>query len=155
MRRGIVLTTTSLLAGCALVAASAASAAPAKKKAVKVKKTGGTYTASAVPDPTMEGTGEAGMHCFNVNPASVDNHPLSLPGTGMLQVILSSPDPTTSHLDWDLYLLDAKGAVIGSSDGGTAQEEIDQPGAKGKVTIRACNLIGEPTATVKWTFTYH
>ena len=153
MRRRIVLTTTSVLAGCALVAASAASAAPAKKTKTKVKS--GSYTVTAPPDPTMEGTGEAGMECFNIDPASADNHPLALPGTGLLKIVLDSPDPTKNHMDWDLHLLDSKGNIIASSNGGTAHEEIDMPGMKGKVTIRSCNLAGEPTATVKWTFLYH
>ena len=28
------------------------------------------------------------------------------------------------------------------------------PNSKGKVTIRACNLLGEPTANVSYVFTY-
>lgn len=155
MRRRIVLTTTSALAGLALIAGSAASAAPAKKAKPKLKRIGGSYTVTAPPDPTMEATGEAGMECFNIDPKSADNHPLSLPGTGMLRIVLDSPDPTKNKMDWDLHLLDSKGNIISSSNGGTAHEEIDQPGVRGKVTIRSCNLAGEPTATVTWSFLYH
>jgi hypothetical protein len=153
MSRRIVLTATAVIAGCALVSASVASAAPAKK-AKKMKVTGGSYTVTAPPDPTMDGTAQAGMECFNIDPASVDNHPLTLPGTGLLKIVLDSPDPTGSKMDWDIHLLDAKGNIISSSNGPTAHEEIDQPGARGKVTIRACNIAGEPTANIKWTFTY-
>ena len=152
MRRRIVLTSTALLASATLLAASAASAAPAKKSKLKVKK--GSYTVTALPDPTMEATGEAGMECFNIDPQSADNHPLTLPGKGLLQIVLDSPDPTKNHMDWDLHLLDASGNIIASSNGGTAHEEIDMPGLKGKVVIRSCNLAGEPTATVNWTFSY-
>jgi hypothetical protein len=154
MRRRVIVTSTAFLAGSALVAATAAGAATHKKPAkTKVKK--GGYTVTALPDPTMEATGLAGQECLNIDPASVDNHPLTLPGTGLLKVVLDSPDPTPgSKMDWDLHLLDAKGNIISSSNGPTAHEEIDQPGVRGKVTIRACNLMGEPTATVSWTFTY-
>ena len=153
MRRRIVLTATSAIAGCALVAASAASAAPAKKSKMKVKK--GSYTVTALPDPTMDGTAQAGMECFNIDPASVDNHPMTLPGTGLLKIVLDSPDPTKNKMDWDLHLLDSKGGIIASSTGPTAHEEIDMPGVKGKVVIRSCNLAGEPNATVTWSFLYH
>ena len=152
MRRGIVLTSTAVLASATLLAASAASAAPAKKSKTKVKK--GNYTVTALPDPTMDATAQAGMECFNIDPASVDNHPLSLPGTGLLKIVLDSPDPTGSKMDWDLHLLDSKGNIIASSNGPTSHEEIDMPGVKGNVVIRSCNLAGEPTATVNWTFNY-
>lgn len=149
MRRRIVISTTAVVAGIAVASATSALAAPAK---TKVKK--GSYTVTAVPDPTMEATGLAGMECFNVDPASVNNHPLTLPGKGALKVVLNSPDPTNGKMDWDLHLLDAKNQIIASSNGPTAHEEIDVTGIKGKVTIRACNLLGEPTATVTWAFTY-
>ena len=152
MRRGIVLTSTAVLASTTLVAASAASAAPAKKSKMKVKK--GSYTVTALPDPTMDATHQVGKECFNIDPESVDNHSLSLPGTGLIHIALDSPDPTGNKMDWDLHLLDSKGNVIASSTGPTAHEEIDMPGVKGNVVIRSCNLAGEPTATVSWTFNY-
>jgi hypothetical protein len=154
MRRHSVVSATAVVVGMAVACASGASAAT-HKKPVKTKKVGGSYNVTAVPDPTMDATAQAGMECFNVDPASVDNHPLALPGTGLLKIVLDSSDPTSNKMDWDLHLLDAKGDIISSSNGPTAHEEIDQPGARGKVTIRACNIAGEPTATIKWTFTYH
>src|SRR3954453_22404000 len=122
MRRHALIAATAAIAGRVLVASWPAGAATdeAKPKPLKVLK--GAYTATAVPDPTMEGTGEAGMQCFNVNPESVDNHPLSLPGRGMLKIVLDSPDPAKNKLDWDLYLLDAKGNVLSGSDGTSAHE---------------------------------
>jgi len=151
MRRRAIITATTVVAGCSVIAATAAGAAT-HKKPLKVKK--GSYTVTAVPDPTMEATGLAGMECKNIDPASANNHPLSLPGTGLLKIVLDSPDPSGNKMDWDLHLLDAKGNIMSSSNGGTAHEEIDQPNVRGKVTIRACNLLGEPTATVNWVFTY-
>jgi len=151
MRRRIVLTSTAAVVGIAMTAATAASAAPAKKSKTKIKK--GSYTVTAVPDPTMEATGLAGIECKNIDPASANDHPLTLPGKGELKVVLDSPDPT-NKLDWDLHLLDAKNNIIASSNGATAHEEIDVTGIKGKVIIRACNLMGEPTASVNWVFKY-
>ena len=153
MRRHAVITATAVIAGCSVIAASSAGAATHKPK-IKYKVIKGGYTATAVPDPSMEATGLAGMECKNIDPASVDNHPLSLPGTGLLKIVLDSPGPTKNKMDWDLHLLDAKGNIISSSNGATAHEEIDQPNIKGKVTIRACNLMGEPTANVSYVFTY-
>lgn len=154
MRRRIVLSTTAVVAGIALASASGASAATHKKPA-KMKKAGGSYNVTAVPDPTMDGTAQAGMECFNIDPASVDNHPLALPGKGLIKIVLDSPDPTPGHhMDWDLHLLDASGTVIASSNGPTSHEEIDMPGVGGKVTIRSCNLAGEPNATVTWSLLY-
>lgn len=152
MRRQAVITATAVVAGASMIAATSAGAATHKPKALKA--VGGSYTVTAPPDPTMEATGEAGMECFNVDPASADNHPLALPGTGLLKIVLDSPDPAKNKLDWDLHLLNAKGDIIASSNGGTAHEEIDMPNIKGHVTIRACNLLGEPTATVTWSFRY-
>ena len=154
MRRPAIIAATAVVAGCSVIAASSAGAATHKAKPKPLKVMKGAYTATAAPDPTMEATGLAGMECKNIDPASVDNHPLSLPGRGMLKIVLDSPDPAKNKLDWDLHLLDASGKIIASSNGGTAHEEIDQPNLKGKVTIRACNLIGEPTANVSYVFTY-
>jgi len=155
MRRPAVITVTAVIAGCSVIAASSAGAATHKPKPKPLKVIKGAYTATAVPDPTMDATAQVGMECKNLDPESVDNHPLSLPGTGTLKIVLDSPDPSSKNkLDWDLHLLDAKGNVISSSNGPTAHEEIDQPNVKGKVTIRACNLIGEPTANISYVFTY-
>jgi len=148
MRRRIVLSATAAVAGVAVVSASTALASPAK---LKVKK--GSYSVTAVPDPTMEATGLAGMECANVDPASVNNHLMKLPGKGTLKIVLDSPDPV-HKMDWDLHLLDSHGNFIASSNGPTAHEEIDATGVKGTVTIRSCNLMGEPTANVSWVFTY-
>jgi hypothetical protein len=153
MRRQAVIAATAVVAGASLIAATSAGAAT-HKKPKPLKVVGGSYPLSLPPDPTMEATGEAGMECVNVDPASADNHPLALPGTGLLKIVLDSPDPAKNKLDWDLYLLDAKGNSLASSHGATAHEEIDMPNTRGHVTIRACNLLGEPTATVSWNFHY-
>lgn len=113
----------------------------------------GGYQLTLPPDPTMEATGQVGMECANVDPLSANDHPLTLPAKGTIKVDLTSTDPT-GHMDWDLYLLDAKGNTIGASNGATAQEEINTRAGGGKVTIRACNLAGQPMASVSYVFTY-
>ena len=151
MRRPALITITAGIAVATIATAVSASAAPAKKAKAHVVK--GSYDVTLLPDPTVEATDQTGTNCANVNPESVDLHPLSLPGKGMLHVVLDGTDPTGQALDWDLYLLDAHGNDIGESTGASSHEEIIAP-AKGKVTIKACNLMGAPTATVTYAYTY-
>jgi hypothetical protein len=149
MRRELVLAVAATMAA-ATATATGALAAPGHGKSKVLK---GSYDVTAPPDPTMEATGQVGMDCANIDPLSADNHPLTLPGKGTIKVDLTSEDPT-NNLDWDLYLLDAKGNTIGASNGANSQEEINARAGAGKVTIRACNLAGQPTASVTYVFTY-
>jgi len=149
MRRPAITAITVALAVASTAAATGASAAKPKTHVMK-----GSYTVTALPDPTVEATDETGTSCANINPAAVDLHGLNLPAKGLLHVVLDGTDPTGA-LDWDLYLLDAKGNEIGASNGASSHEEILLPNLpKGKVTIKACNLAGAPTATVTYAFTY-
>jgi len=149
MRRPAVTAITVAVAVASTAAATGASAATRAKTHVMK----GSYSVTALPDPTVEATDQTGSSCANINPEAVDLHALSLPAKGLLHVVLDGTDPTGQALDWDLYLLDAHGNEIGSSTGATSHEEIITP-AKGKVTIKACNLAGAPTATVTYAFTY-
>ncbi len=138
------------LALSGLVAVAALPADAAKKH----RTISGSYTVSAPPDPTMEATGQAGKHCLNVDPASAVNHPFSVPAAGVLHVVLDSQN-VGGVTDWDLYILDADGSELDASHGATAHEETTDPFKnKQGVTIRTCNLLGAPSATVTWTFTY-
>jgi hypothetical protein len=148
MRRALVVAVTATAVAAVATAGSAVALPSAKTKTLK-----GSYNLTLPPDPTMEVTAQVSKECFNIDPASVDNHALTLPGRGIITIALSSPDPT-GKMDWDLYLLDAKGTVIGTSNGATAQEQIVTRTGKGKTTIRACNLMGEPTATVSYVLKY-
>ncbi|HEX4655421.1 MAG TPA: hypothetical protein VH274_06750 [Mycobacteriales bacterium] len=150
MRRALVLAVTATTAAAVATAGGAVAQSSGHGK-TKVLK--GGYQLVLPPDPTMEATGQVGMECFNVDPASADNHPLTLPAKGTIKIDLASTDPT-GNLDWDLYLLDAKGNTIGASNGSTSQEEVNARAGKGKVTIRACNLMGQPTASVSYVFTF-
>jgi len=140
------------IAAVTIATAVSASAAPASRAKTHVMK--GHYDVTLLPDPTVEATDETGTSCANINPESVDLHPLALPARGLLHVVLDGTDPTGTALDWDLYLLDAHGNEIGASNGATSHEEIITPASRGKVTIKACNLAGAPTATVTYAFTY-
>ena len=148
MRRFMTLA----IAGTTAVAVATAGGAVAQPSA-KAKVIKGGYEVTLAPDPTMEATGAAGMECKNIDPASADNHALTLPAKGMLKVDLVSDEPT-GKTDWDLWLLDAKGNTITGSNGPSATEEINTRAGKGKVTIRACNLAGQPTASISYVFTY-
>lgn len=148
MRRQVVIAL-AVTTAAAVAAANGALAQPVAK--AKVLK--GGYSVTLPPDPTMEATGAVGMECKNIDPASADNHALTLPAKGLLKVDLTSEDPT-GKTDWDLWLLDAKGNTIGGSNGPSATEEVIARAGKGKVTIRACNLMGQPSASVKYVFTY-
>jgi hypothetical protein len=149
MRR--VLTFAIACSTAAAVATAGAAVAQPSGSAKKVMK--GDYDVTLAPDPTMEATGAAGMECKNIDPASADNHVLALPAKGMLKVDLVSDDPT-GKTDWDLWLLDAKGNTITGSNGPSATEQINIRAGKGKVTIRACNLAGQPMASINYAFTY-
>ena len=151
MRRPAFATITAGLAAATLATAVGASAAPAVKPKTHVMK--GSYDLTLLPDPTVEATDVTGTNCANINPQSADLHPLNLPAKGLLHVVLDSPDPSGAALDWDLYLLDAQGNELGESTDASSHEEIITP-AKGRVTIKACNLMGAPTATVTYNYTY-
>src|SRR4051794_41412980 len=129
MRRPAIIAATAAVAGCSVIVATSAGAATHKAKP-KYKVLKGGYTATAVPDPTMEATGLAGMECANIDPASVDNHPLSLPGKGMLKIVLDSPELPGNKLDWDLHLLDAGGGIIAASHRATPPHGSGTPHKK-------------------------
>jgi hypothetical protein len=144
IRRIVPLAVAGVVAAGAFMPASAASAFK------------GPYDLSLLPDPTIELGGQIGSPtCTNVDPASVDKHPLTVPRAGHLDVVLDSPDPTgTGNTDWDLAILDKSGQEIGTSAGGTSHEEaVITLKAKTQVVIVACNLVGAPNGTVSYTLT--
>jgi len=140
----------------AVTAASATGASAKAKPKPKFKTLKGSYSVTLLPDPTIEVQGQLGNVCGNTNPKAADSHSLNLPGSGTLQVVLDSPDPTTTgNTDWDLAVLDSAGTEIDHSDGPSSHEETYDPGLrKGKITIKVCNLAGGPTGTVHYTYTY-
>lgn len=149
-RRSLVAVT---LIAAAAVTTVPASAAKAKPKPIRV-----SYTVTLLPDPTPNATNTIGKEGCGVLPQGQDKHAVKIPAAGKLKVVLDSPNPTgngTAGTDWDLYVLDSDGTVLDSSHGGTSHEETeDKFKKKSAVTIWVCNLAGEPSGTVTYTFTY-
>jgi hypothetical protein len=133
----------------ALLVATLAVAGLAAAPAHAGGKVTGSYAVTLLPDPTLQ-VAEA---CTGVNPAATDNHPLTLPGPGILSVVLDAPDPAGAG-DWDLYILDADGSVASGSDGDSSHEETSAKYKKGQqVVIQVCNLAGAPDGNVSYVFT--
>lgn len=144
--------TAVLAAAAALLSAAAVSAdaAPARKPITK------TYTATApLPDPTNHAELTPYEVCAQAVPQSFHEETFKAPGAGKLKVEMNG-----FQGDWDLLLVDSKGAQVASS-GGTQPVDpaVESMTAKIKkagatYTIIACNWAGTPTATVKYTFTW-
>jgi hypothetical protein len=139
----------------AVLGALPSQAATKAKPKPKPKPITGGYSLTLLPDPSPNVTNTAGRPGCGVLPQAQDKHAFTVPAAGTLRVVLDSPDPTKQKLtDWDLYLLDPDG-IRTSSKGGTSHEEIVEPfKAKTPVTFWVCNLAGQPSGTVTYTFTY-
>lgn len=142
IRRILPLAIVGVLAAGAFVPANAAA-----------KGFAGSYTLNLLPDPSPDAFNTAGKsNCFNLNPAAVDKHALTVPSAGKLTVVLDSPDPTGAGVtDWDLYVLDKNGDALGESAGGTSHEETTVKfKSKSPLTIVVCNLAGQPSGKVTY-----
>lgn len=153
MRRSL---TTAVAVLTVATLAAVPSQAAVKKKPKPIK---GSYTLTLPPDPTKEATSTAGEPgCAGLLPISKDSHAFTLPAAGTLQVKLDVDDQTGANpaagVDWDLYLME-DGAEAASADGATGNEvALMKVKRKTAITIDACNLTGQPTATVSYVFTY-
>ena len=146
------LLTTIVAAAAVAGLAAPATAAPKKPKQVKE-----TYTVSLpVPFPMSEAV-PTGHGCWQgVEAATKNSRVITLPANGVLQASV------TYTGDWDFYLFDAAGTMIGASETdetgntGSGTEKITfKKGVKGKkLTLVACNWLGMKDATVTYTFTY-
>jgi hypothetical protein len=144
MRRSLLL---AVPAFC-LAVSTAASAAP--------KTAGGTYAVRA-PLPFPMTTTVPGMYGCIDGPEGVSKvtKTVTLPADGSLTVEVSYSG------DWDLYVLDPKGKMIGAAEttetgntGPAKEKAVVKKAKKGTVDIVACNWSGLPDATVKWVLTY-
>jgi hypothetical protein len=140
-------TRTALIAAVGLLAAGGSlSPALAGPRAGVVK---GSWTATASPDPTGENP-VSGNQCDPTLPSGRTTHNFTVPGKGVLEVHLNN------QLDWSGDLRDGSGEILGSADGGsptTVEEFSVSFKKKTAVVIGACNLEGEPSVNVTWTFT--
>ena len=143
-------TRTALAASLTVIVAagalSPALAAPAKPKPVSK-----TYTATAFPPDPSHAAVTSGI-CNTTNPLSQHNEPFTVPFPGTLVV-----DMKGFQGDWDLALYSDKGQLVASS----AQDLTADPQSPEKMTvklkkkgaklsIRACNFAGGPTATISY-----
>lgn len=150
---------TRRLAALAAVSIAVAVVAPthaATKPKPKPKPIKGSYTLNLNPDPTAEITGNLEDGCSGLIAASKNSHPFTVPAAGQLYIHLVSPDPTGAGVtDWDLWLKDGSGAILEGSHDETSDEEITRRfKKKTPLIIDVCNLLGMPSATVSYVFTY-
>jgi hypothetical protein len=147
------------LALVTLAAVGIAGSVPAlaAKPKPKPKPISGTwsYTDYSI-DPTPSVTSAAGNHpyCHDplpASPADVNVHTIKVKGRGVLSVA----GQTTG--DWGMEVDDAKGTVLGTSDGTQPQDQegtiVDLTKA-GTYSVLYCNFGGAPTATAKYRFVY-
>jgi hypothetical protein len=144
------------LAAVAALAALAVAVVPAQAATKKPKPIKGSYELTLPPDPTGQTAAVLGEGCTGVVPPSQDKHPFTVPARGRFDIVLDSPDPTGAGVtDWDLYLLDADGAIVSSSTSEFSHEQLSLKLKKKQgLTIWVCNLLGQPSGTVRYTFTY-
>jgi hypothetical protein len=139
-----------LVLALAIVASATIAATPAS-----AKPKGFTGTASytdTTPDPTASApNGYAG--CDSLLPAQFPREagiPVKIPAKGRLKVELAN------QLDWAVDIRDSNGNVLGSGDGANPND-VESASAKikkaGTYVVYPCNLGGEPTVTVTWTYT--
>lgn len=105
-----------------------------------------SYTAAASADPTPN----VGGACDRGIPGGEHVEPLKIPAAGKLTV-----DMSNFQGDWDLCVFSKTGSVLGSSAGfvDVPKESVAIKFKKAaEITIVAQNLIGGPTAAVKYVF---
>lgn len=137
------------LAAVAVVTVAVAPASAAKKhKPIS----GSKQITDTTPDPTASAP-ESGAGCDSLLPAQFPREaPVSIkiPAAGKLKVAINN------QLDWAIEIFDSKGTSLGGSDGPNPNDvELTTVKIKkaGTYQMFACNLGGEPTVTMKWTWT--
>ena len=148
------MTVRLLTAAVTAVAAAGVLAAPADAAPKTIKQ---SYDVSLpVPFPVLEGMADFNG-CWNGEEgASRHTRTITLPATGVFKAQVDY------NGDWDLYLFDAKGAMLAASendDSGSidpATEKFTWKRAKKgqKVDLVVCNWAGLKDAKVSYTFTY-
>jgi len=143
--------TRTALAASLTVVLAAGSLAPAL--AAPPKPVSKEYTATAFPpDPSHVAITEG--ICNTTNPTSQHNEPFTVPFAGTLVI-----DMNGFQGDWDLALYNGSQLVASSAQDLTADpqtpEKISVKLKKvgQKLSIRACNFAGGPTAKVKYVHT--
>jgi hypothetical protein len=142
--------TRTALAGAAALLAAAGSMTPALAGPTGGGVIKGSWTAAANPDPTGDTPGGSAK-CQPHTPTGRATHEFVVPGPGSLEVTLNN------QLDWSGDIRDkASDEVEADADGGTPTDvETMSATFKKKTTVimGACNLEGEPSVNVTYTFT--
>ena len=145
-------TRTALAAALAAVV-TVGSLAPALAAPAKPKPVSKEYVATAFPpDPSHAGV-TSGI-CNTTNPTSQHNEPFTVPFAGTLVV-----DMKGFQGDWDLALYSGGQLVASSAQALEADPQspekmtVKLKKAGQKLSIRACNFAGGPTANVKYVHT--
>ena len=138
MRSRLVLAALPLAVVAVAVAPSSAAPKPITK----------SYTAAANPDPSPNADGA----CARSLVGGEHLEPFKVPAAGKLAV-----DMTAFQGDWDLCVFDKAGKNLAASAGfvDTTKEAVSIKFKKPtEIVIVAQNLIGGPTASVKYVFTF-
>lgn len=142
-------TRTALAAAAALLAAAGSMAPAWAGPTGGVVK--GSWTATATPNPT--GNNPAGdSFCAPTGPVGRATQELTVPGAGSLEVSLNN------KLDWSGDVRE-KGSdeVLAQADSSGLPTDVETMSVtfkkKTTVILGACNLEGEPSITVTYTFT--
>ena len=143
MRRSL-----TLLAVAALMVSISALSANAAKGRGTVKE---TWQVTAAPFPGADDHSDPASEC-GTQDVSYAIHSFRTPGRGTLETAL-----TDFQGEWDLYVTDTNGNVLGSSvqfmTGSEERLTVTLP-AKSEVLIYACNFAGGPTANGELTYRY-
>jgi hypothetical protein len=145
VRRPVLLAVALVAAGAVAVPAQAAP----KPKPFKGSK---SYT-DQTPDPTASDPSSNFAGCDTLLPATYPHEAgitVTIPAPGKLKASLNN------QLDWAIEVRDAKGTTLAGADGGMPNdpESVTAKIKKaGKYVIYPCNLTGEPTVTVTWSYT--
>ena len=137
-----------LIVGALIVAVGAAPATGAKKRTRTVSQ---NWEVVAAPFPGADDHSDPANEC-GVEGVSYGIHSFSTPGKGKLTTLLSGFEG-----EWDLYVTDGDGSVLGSSvnfmTGSEEKVTLSLP-AKTEVRIYACNFLGGPTAQAELKYVY-
>lgn len=137
-----ILISAGLVAG---LSALPATAGP-RKKTVKEQ-----WQVAAAPFPGADDHSDPSQEC-GVEGASYAVHAFTTPAKGTLDVRINGFEG-----EWDLYVTDAAGHLLGSSVEFMSDSEervVLRLGAKVKINIYACNFLGGPIANGELKYVY-
>ena len=143
MRKGLVL----LVLATLMVSAVALPATAAKKKKTVTED----WQVTAAPFPGADDHSDPATEC-GVQDVNYAVHTFKTPGRGTLETAISGYQG-----EWDLYVTDSSGNLLGSSvqfmTGSEERATVALP-AGAEINIYACNFAGGPTAAGQLKYVY-